>query len=1386
MNNKLLLSFVSLLFFILSTGTLFGEERRVTNTDGGSTGPGSFMYELYQMQDGDVLVFDSSLADETIIIEETSVDIWDKEGYAITLIGNGVTLTQIDGQRPMFYLGYGAAFKQISMENIHFKNMYDLSLEGETTHLTNCVFTSSSESLRPTYITLRGEGNTLLEGCAFIVENNNANNSLSIQTPNKAAKKASFVSCTFVRKYAGGIPLINWPSGNAAFTNCVFVDPNNTGKNYTISIPTSNLIFNGYNVIQGTINGSWGGTDNNHATDRIVALGDAVVPLFYEEGIYKVVVADGNGPAYKILPPNPAVEGVSFPRYDLAGTEIDYTKKSHAGAWQALYGEEPVDAVYPTQVSIRGITEGQEAFCNDVTFKLIASVLPNDCDQAVTWESSHPAIATIDEDGQIFIPYAESLESDEVTFTASSVAPKEDGNPLTASVTIKVKPYIRVTGIRLSANFETRAFRGSSYALHGYHNPVITPENANNRNIIWSIEGGSDVAEIVTLNNRLTLVSKKAGIVTVTATTEDGEHSTTATYTFYESTYTNTKGAFFLSEGTYPSCGEIHFINEELGLWDLYLYRSVNNGQETGVTTQFATIYGDHFFFVSKQENRLSIADKTTLTHRKAFKYIHDSDSKIMDGRAFLGVDENTGYVGTTGGIAVVKFDELFSAEANANKVVQELPYTPIEGTLIDPEPEDETDPDSDPEEEKNPNLDPSLYKGQVGTMLRVGDRVFAIQQNAGILVINALTHQLETILQGYYSVLTQSKDGSLWAGCTSYESTGALGEGSRNVLVRIDPWSLETEEIELPEGAAPPSSWGAWQADLLCASAQKNRLYWASGGEWLRRYIYEYDIDTKDFSIVYDTHTFPAVEGYPTEKFNMYGCAFRIHPETDELYVAITTWHINPKIVKCEFVKVNPETKDWTTLPSGAPIWSALWVFQDNYAPVIASDLGNVSVKETTRIYLGDKVTDVDNLDAAIVKSAILKEGEDLITARIWRDSLIITPIRRVAEDTQTTLTLKVNSNGQLAEKTITVTVEAEAAIVEYPFELTAEKVTIKPGDQYQLALMAAVHYPNVRWRSSHPEVATVSTGGLVRGLAHGIANIIIQDVNSAKADTCMVTVIAQAPGTVTRDSIALNTTQLIMNVRETASLNVTLLAGSLVGKTVKWSTSDAGVADVTSSGKVIATGMGAATITASIDEVKATCTVMVRDISVNAEASSIEDKAATISFPKMASAAYYLAHVYEMVNNRRQALISLKINAEGEVDIAYALRAASNAISVTLSTLKPSTDYEVDVEVVRVQNDVAEVVSTLTTSFKTKSIATSVDPAAIATVVVSYTNGTLYVQNLEGYRCQVISISGQAVKAFTVNSPDESHTLALPQGVYILSAEKNGNRKIFKLIAR
>jgi len=129
------------------------------------------------------------------------------------------------------------------------------------------------------------------------------------------------------------------------------------------------------------------------------------------------------------------------------------------------------------------------------------------------------------------------------------------------------------------------------------------------------------------------------------------------------------------------------------------------------------------------------------------------------------------------------------------------------------------------------------------------------------------------------------------------------------------------------------------------------------------------------------------------------------------------------------EVVKINPNTGTKTVYPIIRQYWwPSMMIFQDKQAPVISDVFTSVSltsVQRTSKIYLGDLVTDADNQNAAIVKSVILNDGEALINARVWRDSLIVTQLQDVSSDVQTSFTLKVNSNGKVVTKTITVNLE-------------------------------------------------------------------------------------------------------------------------------------------------------------------------------------------------------------------------------------------------------------------------------------------------------------------------------------------------------------------------
>mgnify|MGYP000547368374 CR=1 FL=1 len=156
-----------------------------------------------------------------------------------------------------------------------------------------------------------------------------------------------------------------------------------------------------------------------------------------------------------------------------------------------------------------------------------------------------------------------------------------------------------------------------------------------------------------------------------------------------------TKGTFIVNEDWYGHQNStVNFLSDD-GKWTLRAFQKENPGHELGCTSQFGTIYGDKFYIVSKQEkdpgatvigSRLAVIDAKTMKVLKEFTRIGDSD-----GRSFLGVDEHTGYIGTSNGIFLYDIDKMEIGER-------------ITGTE---------------------NTSGSLYSAQIGTMIRVGDRVF-------------------------------------------------------------------------------------------------------------------------------------------------------------------------------------------------------------------------------------------------------------------------------------------------------------------------------------------------------------------------------------------------------------------------------------------------------------------------------------------------------------------------------------------------------------------------------------------------------------------------------------------------------------------------------------
>lgn len=309
-----------------------------------------------------------------------------------------------------------------------------------------------------------------------------------------------------------------------------------------------------------------------------------------------------------------------------------------------------------------------------------------------------------------------------------------------------------------------------------------------------------------------------------------------------------TQGTFFINEDSYGhSNSTVNFLTSD-GEWVYRVFQKENSGKTLGSSASFGTIYGDKFYIVCKQAkdvtlgSRLTVCDAKTMKCLKQFENIavDQQGNSIADGRSFLGVNEHKGYIGTSNGIWIYDIDNMTIGNQIAGS-----------------------------EEDTN-----SLYLDQIGTMLSMGGKVFALHQSKGIFVIDSEKDEIISTIGGYYGAMVLSKDGNLWLSCTDSAAN------SVERLLQLNPYTLDTLYHQLPEEMGIPNTWTFWTVDGFCASTQENVLYWKNDAGWSNStQIYRFDIATTTVQKFYD---------FSGTEWSIYGAGFRVHPETDEIYCTL------------------------------------------------------------------------------------------------------------------------------------------------------------------------------------------------------------------------------------------------------------------------------------------------------------------------------------------------------------------------------------------------------------------------------------------------------------------------------------------------------------------
>lgn len=367
-----------------------------------------------------------------------------------------------------------------------------------------------------------------------------------------------------------------------------------------------------------------------------------------------------------------------------------------------------------------------------------------------------------------------------------------------------------------------------------------------------------------------TIIGKLTLAISITAATLQSVAAADVDYT---------KGVLIVNEDWYGhNNSTVNHLDPDNADGTYWTYRAIqkeNPGKQLGCTNQYGAYWHDRLYLIAKQDKdpgasvqggRITVADARTLKIIKQLPLIDPSGAQC-DGRGFLGVTADKGYISTSNGVWV--FD-LKTLTVTGMVKGSENPNGAGSGG--------------------NQDVGGSLYHGQCGMMVSAAGRVFVAHQSAGLLVVDPDTDEVvETVKMsvvaekaGIGSVV-KSKDGMLWLSVAKkIDGSGA----ALPYIVKVDPVTLTTEVLSVTDLGAtygPSNSWYAWTPDGFFASEQHNVIYWTGGpNSWFSgTNLFRYDIDSgKATQIINLTQ-----EGL---NWKIYGCSVRIHPITDEIYTSV------------------------------------------------------------------------------------------------------------------------------------------------------------------------------------------------------------------------------------------------------------------------------------------------------------------------------------------------------------------------------------------------------------------------------------------------------------------------------------------------------------------
>ncbi len=245
-----------------------------------------------------------------------------------------------------------------------------------------------------------------------------------------------------------------------------------------------------------------------------------------------------------------------------------------------------------------------------------------------------------------------------------------------------------------------------------------------------------------------------------------------------------------------------------------------------------------------------------------------------------------------------------------------------------------------------------------------------------------------------------------------------------------------------------------------------------------------------------------------------------------------------------------------------------------------------------------------------------------DLFVGQTYQLKVKVTPSnasnKKVSYESADSKIVTVNSSGMLkavSKGTVKITVKAKdgsgkKAVLTVNSKVRVSKVTItEPADQNlvlakgkTVTIKTKVTPANasnkaLSFSSSNPNVATISSKGIITAISSGDATITVKAKDgSGKSDSIMITVITPVT------SITLAESNITKEVGSDYQLLATVLPSDATNKKLAYSSSDSSLATVDESGKVSLKKEGTVTITAASTDgtdIKATVTIKATPVS-------------------------------------------------------------------------------------------------------------------------------------------------------------------------------------------